>query len=239
MEAEGDARYAVYRVNNVDAVGQEAVRFHPALAEVLAAAFRVAQHPEFGSVDLDVLASERGKFLRLLVDDFGGVLEKVKRVRISVARIFGRPSERHHQRTWQRNFERVFRSAARVCEFLIGERTRAPNLVDHRVLNLDVDLLRLLVLFMRPLPDAREGRSRLDAGDNVGQRRDKMRAAHLAIGCYVDAARFLQCDRFVNGAILDAFELERGELVRLPIPARLLEVAGPQERTNHFGAVEN
>src|SRR5216683_5585898 len=239
MEAESYARHVGYRVNNVDAVGQETVRFHPALAEVLAAAFRVAQHPEFGSVDLDVLASERGKFLRLLVDDFGGVLEKVKRVRISVARIFGRPSERHHQRTWQRNLEWVFRSPARVCEFLVGDRALAPNLVDHRVLNLDVHLLRLLILFMRALPDARESRNRFNAGDNVGQRRYKMRAAHLAIGCDVDAARFLQCDRFVNGAILDAFELERGELARLPIPTRLLEVAWPQERTNHFGVVEN
>ena len=101
METEGDAGNLGDRVYDVDTLGQQTFGVHPAIGEVLAPALRVAQHPEFGGVDLDVLASERRQFLRLGAHDLGRVGEQFEGVRIGVARMFGRPAQRHHQRTRQ------------------------------------------------------------------------------------------------------------------------------------------
>ena len=187
---------------------------------------------------MNIVAAERGELARFVADNLGGVTKEVEWIWISVARIFRRPSERHHQRTRQGDLKRSLRTASRVAELLVGERSLPVNLLDHRVLNLNLGRFTRDAFLMRLTPGTLKRGNFLDSGDHVGQRRDEMGTPHFTIGDHIDAALLLQRDRLIHGVVFYALELARRHRAGKPCFARLFEILGSKHRSDHFRSIK-
>src|SRR2546430_14466231 len=59
-------------------------------------------------------------------------------------------------------------------------------------------------------------------------------APHLPVGDHVDPRLGLRFERFVDGAVLETLELERGDLCLLIAAARLRQVGRAQQAADHL-----
>ena len=104
---------------------------------------------------------------------------------------------------------------------------RRRILFNDCVLHLDLGLYGGFVWFMRPFPYSLKGWNRLDPGNHISERCNKMSSPHLAVGHDVDARLLLKSNCLVNGTILDALEVARAEPATFPFLSRFLKVSRP------------
>jgi hypothetical protein len=71
----------------------------------------------------------------------------------------------------------------------------------------------------------------------IHQVAEKCISPQLSVAEHVQAATELELDRFVDGAILEAFELGIGQAGRFVILARLLQIGGAQQAADNVASI--
>ena len=213
-------------VVHLDARVDQPVGVAAALAVALAQG-RVEEGRVLRRVDLHVRAAEPDQLGHLApreVDDVGqvGVARRVGAGRLRRVVVGGGLLGAD-----QRDLDRLRRAGPQVDELLRAHAASPAQRVDHdRPLE---DQLAALIVPERDRPPA----ELVEAVEGIDEVAEERVASQLAVGDDVEPGRLLQPDRLVDGPVLDALELGRGQPPGVEGLARVHQVGRAQEAADH------